>query len=281
MASPFLYYQTLTPRGGYLHKFLIHRVLPIYLLMVVLSVIYFILKTILAIDTPSLSEFAQSFFFGRTVVSFGWYLQCIVLIYLIYYAAAHLAIRFYPQSVGRILIILVAFGLLFFVGLCILLGLESTWYETILSFIGGVFIAANKQRMDIIWQVKRNVWLCLLLFVGFFGLSFIFGNWPFLSGTVKIFIKMVSSLAFCLCCLSAMRFVSFENPVTTFLGSHYLEIYIIQGAVYLLLRNRYWSLDSLWVYFIVGILLVMIGAYLIKPLTTSFMNTVKLQFNQG
>ena len=219
--------------GGYLSKFLMQRVLPVYSLLFVLSVLYFILKTILAIDTPSLSELVQSFFFGGAVVSFGWYLQCIVLIYLIYYAAAHIAVRYYTNSVSSMLIILVALGLLFFVGLCVLLGLESTWYETTLSFLGGVVLAANRQKLDYIWQVKRNVWLCLLLFVGVFGLSFIFGNGPFLSGAVKILIKMVSSLAFCLCCLSAMRLISLENHVTTFLGRHYLEIYIINSSLVL------------------------------------------------
>ena len=242
--------------------------------------IYFILKTILATVTPSLSELVQSFFFGGTVVSFGWYLQCIVLIYLIYYVAAHIAVKYYPKSVRRILIIMVALGLLFFVGLCILLGLESTWYETILSFLGGVFLAANKKWFDYVWRVKRNVWLCLLLFVGFFGLSFIFGNGPFLSGAVKILIKMLSSLAFCLCCLSVMRLISLENPVTAFLGRRYLEIYILQGIIYLLLRNRFWHIDSSWAFFFVSIALVLIGAYLIKPLTTSFMKSIKSHFNR-
>lgn len=74
--------------GGYLSAFLKKRVLPIYALMALLSVIYYVLKTLLSEDAPKLGELIQSFIFGDTVISFGWYFQSIILIYLLYYVAA-------------------------------------------------------------------------------------------------------------------------------------------------------------------------------------------------
>ena len=254
--------------GGYLRNFLKDRLLPVYCLIVILTVIYFLLKLTLDTDRPLFSEFVQSFTFGGTVVSFGWYLQCIFLIYLIFYLAACISIKCFPISFVRVLFLLVVVGLTFFVGLCLLLRLESTWYETVLSFLGGIFIAINKSKLDNLWRDKRLVLLSLVLFVGLFSICYVFGNGPFLFGPIKIFIKMISSLAFCFCCLSAMRLVSIETPFTVFLGNYYLEIYIIQGAIYLLLRNRHWYVESQWGFFIISITLVLFGAYLIKPITT-------------
>lgn len=262
-------------RGGYLQNFLTNRVLPVYLLMALLAVIYLVLKCSIGLERPTMAEFAQSFFFGRTVISFGWYLQCIVLIYLIYYAAAHLAVRCKSDVAGSRLCWLVALGMILFVGLCLLLKLDSTWYETVLSFWGGVVVAENKPCLDSFWQKKSHVLVNFCCLATLFVFCFVLGNGPFISGSLKIVLKMISSLAFCLCWISVMRLVSLENAATYFLGNLYLEIYIIQGAIYLLLRNKYWYLESQWGFFVIAITLVILGSYMIKPMTTSFMKTVK------
>lgn len=48
--------------GGYLQIFLSKRVLPIYMLMALLSVVYYGMGHLLALEPPSLSCFIQSFF---------------------------------------------------------------------------------------------------------------------------------------------------------------------------------------------------------------------------
>ena len=66
--------------GGYLQIFLSKRVLPIYMLMALLSVVYYGMGHLLALEPPSLSCFIQSFFFGNTVIKFGWFLQAIIFL---------------------------------------------------------------------------------------------------------------------------------------------------------------------------------------------------------
>lgn len=57
--------------GGYLQIFLSKRVLPIYMLMALLSVVYYGMGHLLALEPPSLSCFIQSFFSGIRLSSLG------------------------------------------------------------------------------------------------------------------------------------------------------------------------------------------------------------------
>lgn len=263
--------------NGYLHTFVRNRIFPIYLLMLLLAVLYFILKAILSPQSPVAQDLIQSCFFGNTVISFGWYLQSIVLIYLLFYIAASWTIRFCTSSMEKPLLISVGIGLLLYIGLCLVLELDATWYETVLSFEAGIAILCYRTQVDNWLSTEVRTVVSFLLFVGLFSCCFVLGSGPFLVGTLKILLKMFSSVLFCLCCLTAMRCFSLVNPVTSFLGGIYLEIYIIQGVIYLLLRNKYWSLNSSIYFFIIAITLVIVGAKLIKPLTTSFMRIVKVK----
>ena len=264
-------------RGGYLSTFIRNRVFLVYMLMALLVVVYYVLKLFLSPDPPTISELIQSFFFGRTVISFGWYLQSIVLIYLIFYVAAKVVLKHCKKPIGMPMCIVIGIGLLLYIGLCLVMRLDSTWYETALSFLVGVVVACYKQQADALLSTKTKTLTILLVCIVFFAVSFVLGSGPFILGSFKIVSKILSSVLFCLCWVVFMRFVSLENIVTQFLGRLYLETYIIQGAVYLFLRNKYWSVDSQWTFFLTAITLVIVGAWLIKPLTTTFMKKLKKQ----
>lgn len=263
--------------GGrdYLSTFIRNRVIPIYCLMVILVVIYYVLKLLLSPESPTAMELIPSFFFGKTVISFGWYLQSIVLIYLLFYVAANLVIKYCRKPLGMPICLSVGIGLLIYVALCLVMGLGSTWYETSFSFLAGVAVACYREPIDKWLSSKRRTILTFLICIMVFLSCFMLGSGQYLHGAIKIIFKMLSSVFFCFTWLAFMRLVSLENPVTAFLGNLYLEIYIIQGAIYLLLRNKYWSLEPEWLFFVIAITLVIVVGKLIKPLTTLFMKTVK------
>ena len=263
--------------GEYLSTFLRNRVLPVYLLMALLVVVYYVLKLYLKLEPPTTGELVQSFFFGRTVISFGWYLQSIVLIYMIFYVAAKVVLKQFYKPIGWPLSVAVGLGLLLYIGLCLVMRLDPTWYETAFSFLAGVAVACYKTHVDGLLSTRKNTIIVLVVCTALFAVSFVLGSGPFIQGPFKIVSKMMSAVFFCLCWVAFMRLVSLENSVTCFLGKLYLEIYIIQGAVYLLLRNKYWTVESQWIFFVAAIALVIVGACLIKPLTTSFMNNMKLK----
>ena len=71
--------------GGYLQIFLSKRVLPIYMLMALLSVVYYGMGHLLALEPPSLSCFIQSFFFGNTVIKLVSTGNCSYLFAVLYF----------------------------------------------------------------------------------------------------------------------------------------------------------------------------------------------------
>lgn len=261
--------------GGYLNTFIRNRVIPIYLLMVFLVIFYYVLKLVLSSEPPTIINLIQSFFFGYTVVSFGWYLQSIILIYLLFYVVATYVIMHNDSLPKKQLIMGVGIGLLLYICLCLSLDLDCTWYETAFCFLAGVIVSCYRKRITKMLSQRTTVYFALLFLLGLFVACFTLGCGPYLHGSFKIILKMLSSVLFCLSWGVIMRITSLVNPVTNFLGYLYLEIYIIQGAIYLFLRNKYWTLESEWLFFILGLLLVIGCARLIKPATSSFMILVK------
>ena len=68
----------------YLKGFLRKRVLPICIINALLVLIY-ILYDLIAGNEIIFKSIFQSFLFGDTVVKYGWYIQMIVLFYIVYY----------------------------------------------------------------------------------------------------------------------------------------------------------------------------------------------------
>ena len=73
----------------YTKSFLQKRVLPLYLLCVILIVFYWGARTVFG-ESVSVGDLVRSFFFGGTVISKGWYLQSILVWYLLFYVCFRL-----------------------------------------------------------------------------------------------------------------------------------------------------------------------------------------------
>lgn len=256
--------------GGYLQIFLSKRVLPIYMLMALLSVVYYGMGHLLALEPPSLSCFIQSFFFGNTVIKFGWFLQAIVVIYLLFYISARISTKVAHTNPEAALCILMTFALSLYMGGCLIMNLSDTWYETVLAFLAGMLIAANKPVVDMILATKwHTIWiLTILLFA--FAFCFLFRRASFVPELPAMILKMITSPLFVLCWIPVMRLKSLANPFTAFLSKLFLEIYICQGLAFLLLSNKYWNLEG-WSFFFSVFPLTILMAWTVKPLTTRFM----------
>ena len=98
--------------------------------------------------------FIQSFFFGNTVIKFGWFLQAIVVIYLLFYISARISTKVAHTNPEAALCILMTFALSLYMGGCLIMNLSDTWYETVLAFLAGMLIAANKPVVDMILATK-------------------------------------------------------------------------------------------------------------------------------
>ncbi len=125
--------QYLRSPAFYRTNFLCRRVLPYY--CEYLFIVFVYIAFFMAMGEPGgfLTIF-QSLLYGKTIVAKGWYFQTQLLIYAFFYVA----IRFCPKKIH----IWLLFELVVFCVCNYMLGMESTWYESVFAFWEGTIWAA-------------------------------------------------------------------------------------------------------------------------------------------
>lgn len=250
----------------YLHSFLKRRVLSIYLLTVFLIAIYWIFHRLLGQNDP-LYSIISSFLIGNTIVSNGWYLQVIVLFYLIWYLCVYFIRIPKLRSValgGAIILYMFAAALLFS---------GSTWYECSLSFILGMLFQQNRERIEqTFFKTKHRYirWLILVacLFAGFYVAVHI--TYPVnvsINGIIRIGFKCLSSPLFCMLVILVLAVLNLEQcRILRYLGKISIEIYVLQGIPLALFRWKSLCIEKGWLYNIVVIASTIILAVAMHPL---------------
>jgi len=206
--------------------------------------------------------------FGNTVVPYGWYFQVILLFYLIFY----IAYRFFKK---RPLLFIFKATIAYMLG-CGLLGLSTTWYECAFCFDLGFLFFYKK---DIIMRIHENKWNCAItciLSVILFSVCFVFGSKNLLnSPNLTLMFKIGSTVLFVVSLFTIVNVVNLKFNFTELLSKYYLEIYLFQGMVYILCRNRYWGIENQYVYFITAIVGVLVVAMVFHPAMSKLMEIVK------
>lgn len=254
-------------RGGYLSGFLKNRVLSLYVLQCILIIIYAALKCLLGKDTIQTQDVIQSFLLGKTVVSNGWYLQVILLFYLIFYASY----RWFKHP-----LIIVSISSFVFILLCMAFGLSTTWYESILCFDLGFYIYNYREQLSNIYHSKKKIFIVVSVTWVLFIACFILGTRGIIeSYNVKIVFKMISALLFAIGVLFVSNLIPLKGNVTSWLAKYYLEIYFLQGIVFLLCNNRYWHIANPYVYFVVALIGVFTLSKFAHPIINKILGIVK------
>lgn len=245
----------------YLKGFLLRRVLPIYIINSILILVYSIYDMIIG-DKISIHNIIQSFLFGDTVVKYGWYIQMIILFYVAFYLIA----KFF--NIKKLLPIFTAFIGLYCI-LCIIFDLGTTWYEGSLTFLLGIFWAKNKSKIDMV-QAKKY-YLLLALIVGVFTLTYLFGNLRIFTEPLRIFVKMVSAVAFVSMVLFIAMKIKFNYILTKFLGNYYFEFYLLQG-LFISLFDEFIVINNTLLYCSTCLVCTLLSAIIVHPLV-KFINS--------
>lgn len=234
------------------------------MLNIVLIFLYTCEKLLFGVDI-SAKELMQSFIFGGTVVRNGWYLQMIVLMYILLFISFK-----YLKSVSWKIFSVFVVSVLYCV-LCPLAGLGSTWYQCMLCFPLGLLVSKEESRIDCFLEGKY--WMILLgvsaLFVGSFLVSILD-----LTTQIRIPFKMLSAMAFVLMVYLFVKKIPVQLKVTNFLGGYYMEIYVLQGLVLILLKQYSEHLTP-FVHFSLAIIGTLLIAILMKKPLKWVMGVVK------
>lgn len=208
--------------AAYLNGFLKKRVLPTYIVQSFLIIVYTVFDICIGIPV-STSVVLQSFIFGKTIVVNGWYIQMIIIFYLLFYIV-------YRISDGKYASIFMAIGVMGYILICALCRLPTTWYEASFAFLCGIVFAQNKDKIDSAFMKMSNAYIItFLIAIVLFCFTFVFGNAGILPLFLKIQLKMLSVVCFVACVLLVVMKVKINFAPIRFIGKYYFEIYILQG----------------------------------------------------
>ncbi len=251
---------TISKKGeAYLKGFLLKRVLPLYLINVLL-IVFYSLSNLLLKGEFSWRIVLQSFFFGRTVISKGWYLQAILVWYLFFF----IVFKFIKNSKVQIIAMTGAF--LVYLTACLIMQLPSTWYEGVFCLILGIIWAKYFKQISEILSKSKGFVLSIVIVGLLFAVSFVFGNFVFLPNPIRIAVKSISACMFTILVALFLRIVPINNIITRFLGKISLEIYVFHGFFLTLYRCTYVYISNWILYIVLVFASTILLAWAIHPL---------------
>ncbi len=204
-------------KKAYIQKFPHHRILPFYFLYGAVVLIYLV-RDILVKQSVNFALVLKSFFFGGTIVDYGWYFQVQLLLYIAFFIVFTLMKKHQIKAITLLLLIYCA--------ICVLLKIPTTWYQSVFCFSLGLLCSFCKDRL---FSIKLNIPLLTTFFFMLFIITLLFGNKRILPEFLRMVIKIISSLSFVATITLLMRFLNIANTFTTVLGKYSFEIYILQG----------------------------------------------------
>ncbi len=243
----------------YLKTFLQQRIVPLYIINIFLIFFYWGARALFG-EQISWRLLVGSFLFGGTVIASGWYLQSILLFYVLFF----LSFKYFKKDISQISTLIVGFFI--YLVFCFLLRLESTWYESSFCLIIGVIWGKFSDCITVKLGTKKTLAVYLFLSAALFGITFIFGNFSILSEALRVSIKCLSSCFFVIFVVLLLRVLPIDNFITYFLGKISLEIYVFHGFFLMLYRCKWIYINNWILYSVLVFASAIVFAWVIHPL---------------
>lgn len=257
---------------GFISKKLLRIGIP-FVFLFFISLIYNIIKS-KTIDF--LLTFAKGYPYSNT-----WYVFAILLFYVFFY------ITFKKCDFNNKTSIVVRIGVVFLLVLLyvvftvLILQWGDWWYKTPFCFVVGIIFGFYKNMIEVF--VKKSYFLifciCVLFAFCSYFLPAINSSIPIIPNNYIWFANdTLMGISFTLLLIVILYKISFENPITSFLGKYSYEIYLWHGFVILILTpffekhlkifvfQEFFSLFVLVITIIIAILFNKFSRFFIKKL---------------
>lgn len=237
-----------------IYHFVKHKILPFYVINIILIVIYVCVDLLLGQQITVVS-ILESFTFGGTVIANGWYIQ----VQLLYYIMFYLVFRFCKGK--RHLIFMLGLHITYLL-ICVLFGIKSAYYERTFIFVAGMYWYEYRNMIDYWVDSKRYRWIiawsisCVLFAATYFMPDF---------GMAVLF-RGISYFFFVPAVILLLKKVKIQNKVTSFLGRISLEIYVLQGVFLMLFHAKNMYISNPYLYLLAVSISTIVTACILHPL---------------
>lgn len=243
--------------GGYSNK-LKKKCRNLYFLTIFLVLLYWLVDSCfnVPIDTNLL---IKSFVFGGTIVGGGWYLQVTLVIYLAFYF-----LEKFDSS--RIVLYMTIFVSVLIV-LMMLAHMSIHWYISLLALPLGMTLYLYENKL--ISFITRNYFRVLTSVIVLFSLAticIISRENSFIGKFMNLLSYFTQGIWFSLLIILILQKININNRISNLLGNYSLEIFLLQGISFVILRNNVWCVTSTANYILLSFLITMFLSYLFKPL---------------
>lgn len=217
----------------YIDGFLYKRMTPIIKSYLIISIVYFILRSYIE-DKFILNDFIKSFFNGSPTVYFSWYIIEIIILYIIFFIACKVNKRYKFN--------IVVISLLFVLGynfICYTLGYGMQWYATNLTFVFGMLYGIYEKEIS--KHINKKYYSVLFCNVAIFFIVFVLSDKLFIPNNfliIKVLLTQLCGLSFSTLIFTITRKLFFKKSIFENIGKISLEVYLLQGIPMFLLRSK-------------------------------------------
>ena len=210
-------------KKNYLRRFLINRIIKIYIPYLLCVAIYVIVKFSIFHFVPTFSDIFFSLICCGNIVSVGWYIGELIILYIIFYLSCLFKGR------NRI----VVFSILF-LGLLILLLITpeaNLWTKSVIGFPLGLLFCIKRNTIDNILQKRFILNVIFILACFFFGITVKIVGEYFGLLLIKICGSTISSIFFILFLYCLILKIQLGNRFLSFIGKISLEFYLYHSLI--------------------------------------------------
>ena len=212
----------------YKKGFLLKRIPSVLFPYVLFMIIYWVANS-LSGTTYSFADIFENFKNGSLLVTYSWFMICIIAFYLFFWVFMIICKKRYSMIIICGLV-WYALWILF----CVFMNYGSWWYNTSHLLAAGIAWATYedkitgfiKQRYRIIAPAALVCLVALLVFQGFISLPFI-----------STILPEIISLIFVFCVILLSMKIRIGNRILGFLGEISLEVYLIHGLILTFSQN--------------------------------------------
>lgn len=267
-----LMYQFKRKGKSYLNGFWKNRILYLFIIYVLTSLVYTIFKFVVGREVTFVSFF-KDLVVGKPIATAHWYIIVQLLLYVIFWIAFKLNVNSYKKNIAIVVVLTLLLSLFY-----VFKGEEIHWYQSNFAFAFGLIWAEEKEKID--GFMKNHFYISLILTAGLTvgSLVMIYGSkyLGFAFEIINPIFRNVLGIAFVAFLCVLLRVVKPTSKYWMFLGKISLEIYLYHSLAWVLLRsnliyiedNALWTIATLLLSIAIAIIAHKINLYIAQIVKT-------------